>query len=162
MFSYYTKYLVLIFLLTFSITKIKAQSLSVQKLNWLEGVWQCIENPILFEEWINTADGLEGKAYQLVNGIKKENQKVLISEKDNHILYQVTQLKPNKKTEYTLSHSKGKWVFKNENTGFPQYIIYQKLSIKKYKIILTDNMPQSTEIEEMSFTKRSSKSWKIQ
>jgi len=139
-----------------------SQSLSIQKLAWLEGKWQCKEKPTLYEEWKLSGSSLSGYGYHVENGNKTETEKLLITEINQRLVYRVTLFKPQKKIDFDLKNSVNKWVFTNEKNDFPQVIIYQKISNKKCKVLLTMIEPQSSKMEEMTFVKVSSKSWKFE
>jgi len=63
-----TKVLLMIFYFCYSALLFAQKFSEIEKLRWLEGIWQCAESPQKFERWSWQNGSLTGSGYQMVSG----------------------------------------------------------------------------------------------
>lgn len=140
-----------------------AQKISeIEKLRWLEGVWQCAESPQNFERWSWQNGSLTGSGYQMVSGKEEVFEWLEITLSLGKPVYRVHIQNTGKKAEYVLERKGTKYVFINPQNDFPQVITYQRINTKKFKVVLSmlrsDGQFTPT---ILTFTKVKAKSWQF-
>lgn len=136
--------------------------IEIEKFRWLEGVWQCSESPQNYERWNWEEKSLKGVGYQMDSGVEKVFEWIEITQVEGNLIYKVHNPKNGKKVDYVLERKGSKYVFVNAQNDFPQAITYQRINLKKYKVVLSMlRADGKKKLTVLTFTKVKAKSWQF-
>lgn len=156
------KLLLMIFYFCFSALQFAQKLSEIEKLRWLEEVWQCAELPQNFERWSWQDGSLKGSGYKLVSGKEEVFEWLEITLSSGKLVYRVQIPKTANRVDFIMERKGTKYVFINSQNDYPQVITYQRINTKKYKVVMSMLRSDGKNAPTLlTFTEVKAKSWQF-